>query len=136
VKKDVLEWHKTTKNACVAFVSEALRHIGVAVPRHGKIDGAGISRITLAFSRYLEDELGWTRSTDLAALSPGDVIFTEDDPCCDGYPAHVMVFVEWKDRKRKVALIIDNQGFTHSRALTGGGDEVSPYAYTLRAPSP
>src|SRR5688572_28335332 len=62
VKKDVLEWHKTTKNACVAFVSEALRHIGVAIPRDGKIDGAGVSRITLAFSRHLEDELGWTRS--------------------------------------------------------------------------
>jgi hypothetical protein len=136
VKKDVLDWHGTTRNGCVAFASTALRHIGVEIPLREKIDGMGVSRITWAFSVYLEERLGWDRVTDLAKLRPGDVVFTADDPCCEGVPAHVVVFVKWKDARRRVAWVIDNQGFTHARALRPGrGDATSAFAYALRAPS-
>ena len=135
VKKDVLDWHKTTQNGCVAFASTALRHIGVDVPEDETIDGSGVSRITLAFSRWLEEHLGWRRVDAMADLRAGDVVFTADDPCCDGYPAHVFVFHSWKDRKASVARVIDNQGFTHARPLVvDEGDDISPFAYALRAP--
>jgi hypothetical protein len=135
VKKDVLEWHKTTQNGCVAFASTALRHIGVDVPQDETLDGHGVSRITLAFSRWLKERLGWERIDDMADLRPGDVVFTADDPCCEGYPAHVFVFHSWKERKARVARVIDNQGFTHARALVvDDGDDTSPFAYALRAP--
>src|SRR5688500_17370753 len=45
VKADVLRWHKTTRNGCVAFASTALRHVGVEIGERDTIDGEGISRI-------------------------------------------------------------------------------------------
>lgn len=136
VHRDVMAWHKTAQNGCVAFASTALRHVGVAIPVDGKKDGHGVSRITRAFARYLAEDLGWTRIDEPSSLRPGDVVFTTDAPCCPGYPAHVMMFDGWL-REAKVARFIDNQGFRVSRALTQApGSDVDGFGYALRPPRP
>ena len=78
LRREVKRWHHTLTNGCVAYASTALRHVGVAIDERGKLDGDGISRLTRGFSRHLEDNLGWTRVTDAAALRPGDLVFTVD----------------------------------------------------------
>lgn len=135
VHRDVMSWHKTTQNGCVAFASTALRHVGVAISRDGKKDGHGISRITRAFSRYLSEDLEWTRIEAAEQLRPGDVVFTTDAPCCPGYPAHVMIFDGWASRDRSVARFIDNQGFGVRRAMIRSGDsDLDGFGYALRPP--
>jgi hypothetical protein len=131
VKAEVLAWFGTTKNGCVAFLSTALRQIGVEVPEEGELDGERISLLTRPFSRYLEEDLGWARITDAASLAPGDVVFT----LAPEYPEHTYVFVSWKSKRRFVAYVIDNQGFTHARDLFSYGESnFTPFAYALRAP--
>jgi hypothetical protein len=133
VKAEVLEWHGTTRNGCVAFVSTALRQIGVDVPQDEKRDGYGISRWTSSFSSYLVDDLGWVRIDDMALLEPGDVVFTEGD-----VPWHVMVFAEWHREKARVGVVIDNQGFRKRREFVrdpDGSSDVSGFQYALRAPA-
>ena len=129
VKKDVLRWHKTTRNGCVAFVSSALRRIGEDVPLDAEVDGERVSRLTRPFSLWLEDHLGWTRIDDPDDLQPGDIVFTEQAE----YPWHVFVFHSWKDRDARRARILDNQGFLKVRPLDGA-DDIEPFAYALRAP--
>jgi len=131
VKRAVLSWHTTTRNGCAAFVSTALRHVGVSVPLREKRDGWGVSRITFALSDYLEADLGWRRITAADDLSPGDVVFTT------GYPDHVFVFAGWKDEDDRVALAIDNTGFAIPRPLSPPRDsDTAAFAYALRAPPP
>jgi hypothetical protein len=133
VKKDVLRWHGTTRNGCVAFASTALRRAGVDVPERGVLDGEGISRITRVFVMYLEDQLGWIRITDARALEPGDLFFTTD--VIPGYPSHVAMFAGWADRRRAVAWVNDNQGWRRKRALDPpAGSTQDPFAFALRAP--
>jgi hypothetical protein len=139
VRREVLGWHKTTRNACVAFVSTALRRIDVDVPIDAQVDGETVSRLTRPFSRWLEDHLGWSRVADVDALEPGDVVFTERAE----YPWHVFVFHSWDDQDAHVALVLDNHGFLTPRPLLGdtaGADDVdngagiTPFAYALRSP--
>jgi hypothetical protein len=137
VSRDVLAWHGTRQNGCVAFASTALRHVGVAIPIDGKIDGLGVSRITRSFSRFLVEELGWLRVEALDELRPGDLLFSTDAPCCPGYPNHVAMFDGWADARRAVAQVIDNQGFHVARPLIhSDGSDVDGFAYALRAPAP
>lgn len=129
VRRDVLEWHGTTRNGCVAFVSTALRHVGMDIPVRGKRDGWGISRITFAFSDYLEQEHAWTKMTDVAELVPGDIVFT------DGYPDHVFLFHSWNNERKRIAVVIDNQGFAIRRRLRPkSGSDVAAFSYALRPP--
>jgi hypothetical protein len=133
VTGDVMEWHKTRLNGCVAFASTALRHVGVAIPVHGMKDGFGVSRITGAFSRYLSDDLGWTRIESPAELRPGDIVFTTDAPCCPGYPAHVMMFDGWVNRDHTIGQFVDNQGFHVARSIKHTpGSDVDGFGYALR----
>jgi hypothetical protein len=133
VKRDVLRWHKTTRNGCVAFASTALRHVGVDLAETAKIDGEGVSRITRVFVHYLEDELGWTRVDASTDLAPGDLVFTTDAPCCPGYPAHVVMFDGWSDRRREIARVIDNQGWKRRRAMHPAPDSgTDPFRFALR----
>jgi hypothetical protein len=139
VRREVLSWHKTTRNACVAFVSTALRHVDVDVPRDAEVDGEKVSRLTRPLSRWLEEHLGWRRIDDVDDLEPGDVVFTEHAE----YPWHVFVFEAWDDRTARVALVLDNHGFRTPRPLLGDADGaadvdngagITPFAYALRAP--
>ncbi len=131
VKREVLAWHGTTKNGCVAFASTALRKIGVDVPLDAEMDGEKVSRLTLPFVKWLERELHWTRVTDASALMPGDLVFTENAE----YPWHVFVFHSWKRERAHVARIIDNKGRLTSRPVLGDERrDITPMAYALRAP--
>jgi hypothetical protein len=135
VHRDVMGWHKTTQNGCVAFASTALRHVGVEIPFDVRKDGFSVSRITRAFSRYLSEDLGWERIEAPDSLRPGDVVFTVDAGCCPGYPAHVMIFDGWLRRDRTVGRFIDNQGFRVARAMTGTPSRhVDGFGYALRPP--
>jgi hypothetical protein len=133
VHRDVMGWHKTTQNGCVAFASTALRHVGIAIPKDVRKNGFSVSRITGAFSRYLSEDLAWTRVEDPSVLRPGDVVFTTDAPCCPGYPAHVMIFDGWASTDRSAARFIDNQGFKVRRAMKGAS-KVDGFGYALRPP--
>ncbi len=129
VRRDVLEWHGTTRNGCVAFVSTALRNVGMDIPVRGKRDGWGVSRITFALSDYLEEEHGWTKMADVAELVPGDIVFT------DGYPDHVFVFHSWNNERKRIASVIDNQGFAIRRPMhPKPGSDVAAFSYALRPP--
>ena len=127
IKRDVLAWHGTSRNGCVAFASTALRHAGIAIPQDVKRLDANVSRITYAFSDYLEHDLGWARSEDVATLQPGDLIFTT------GWPDHVYVFASWHDRKHTIVDAIDNNANVHTRPVAGDVTlDLAAYAYALR----
>jgi len=129
VYDDVMGWFGTTKNACVAFMSTAMRQVGLAVPK------GDTSLVTLDLSRWLEGR-GWTRSRSADALRPGDVVFSEDDPSWPGYPAHVFLFHSWVDRAAGIGKVVDNQGFLIDRNIVGYGCcGKTPMAYFLRAPN-
>jgi len=137
VSRDVMKWHKTTQNGCVAFASTALRHIGVAIPLDAKIDGRGVSRITRSFSRYLAEVLGWTRIESLDELRSGDLVFSTDAPCCPGYPNHVVMFDGWSRRDKAIARVVDNQGFHIARPMIqAASSDVDGFGYALRPPAP
>jgi hypothetical protein len=137
VTHDVMAWHKTALNGCVAFASTALRHIGVDIPMDARIDGYKVSRITGAFSRYLSEQLGWTRIDSVDDLRPGDIVFSTDAPCCAGYPNHVMMFDGWSKRDQEIALVVDNQGFRIARPFAPReGSDVDAFHYALRPQPP
>jgi lysozyme family protein len=132
VYNNVMGWFGTTSNACVAFVSTALRLTGYSVPFESNSEG-GISVWTSALSKYLEGR-GWTRHTNADLLEPGDIVFTDDAPFTDKIPMHTYVFVKWSDKANRVAFVIDNQDFTHLRNINkaGGGFNFTPFEYFLR----
>lgn len=137
VYNDVMSWFGTTSNGCVAFMSTALRMVGVDVPKYGNYAGERISLVTLPFSRYLREQLGWKKIARAHDMLPGDVVFTEDDPYWDGYPAHTYMFYSWSDKANGIAWVIDNQGFTHRRNIFAndyGNYNFTPFQYAVRAP--
>jgi hypothetical protein len=138
VYADVMNWYGTTHNACVAFVTSALRLIGYPVPHenHGYQD---ISLNTSALSHYLQDEKGWQKSTNVNDLLPGDVVLTVggqfgNDKDGVPIPNHVYMFAGWSDRANHIAWVVDNQAkyrhTRHTNAIPGGK---SAFAYFLRA---
>ncbi|MEY4063796.1 MAG: hypothetical protein RIR26_4 [Pseudomonadota bacterium] len=136
VMKDVSLFYKPVRdNGCVAFLSAALRRLGVNVP----IDTEGTespSLVTLPFSRFLEGRLGWKRVTSAEDLRSGDIVFTRDNPSYPGYPAHTYLFQDWSHRETGIALVIDNQDFTHERNIYDNETafNFTPFSYALRAP--
>jgi hypothetical protein len=136
VHRDAMGWHKTAQNGCVAWASTALRHVGVAIPFDTFKDGYSVSRITGAFSRYLSEDLKWTRLDKVEELRLGDIVFTTDHPCCPGYPSHVMMFDGWV-KGHSVARFIDNQGFRVERPIVApAGSKHDGFGYALRPPPP
>ncbi|AQR95818.1 MULTISPECIES: leucine-rich repeat domain-containing protein [Clostridium] len=87
------------KNNCVYFSSEALRRIGVNIPR-GTCN-------TVQFENILKG-MGFVYSYDLQQLKPGDLVFT------NGY-SHVFIFMGWDENG--YAYIVDNQGITYGGTL-------------------
>lgn len=132
VHAQVMNWFGTTQNACVAFITTALRNVGLPVPRALNAQGYNISTWTAALSGYLENDLGWMRVTRLRDLAPGDVVFTLDLDGSTRIPAHVFLFAEWIDDKSTNARVIDNQGFLHTRDLLGTQGNFTPFSYALR----
>lgn len=129
VYKEVMGWYGTTSNGCAAFMSTALRDIGIQVPHGVGRAGDDISLVTLDLADWMLDQ-GWTKVTDTAALVPGDVCFSQDDPAYPGYPAHVYMLAT--KIEAGFAQVVDNQGFMYSRNITSSGPK-TPFHYALRA---
>lgn len=138
VYEGVLKFYAAgTSNGCVAFMSEAIRQAGLAVPKGVDSLGENISLVTKPFAEYLINKAKWIKIKDMSQLLPGDVVLTQDDSRYPGYPAHTYMFHSWIDKSRGVAYVIDNQDFTHKRNITegGGGYNFTPYAYHVRSPA-
>lgn len=81
-----------TSNNCVYFTSEALRRVGVKIPKD------------ICYTTKLESELiyiGWKRSTNFSDLQRGDICFAGVD--------HAFTFMGWADKDKMIANIADNQ---------------------------
>jgi hypothetical protein len=136
VLSDVAEFYKPVRyNGCVAFLSAALRRIGVNIPI-ASAQQESPSLVTRPFSQYLENRLGWRRIGSASNLRAGDVVFTRDNLSYPGYPAHTYMFQAWSRRDLGIALVIDNQDFTHERNIYDNDTafNFTPYAYALRSP--
>ncbi|MFZ9521027.1 MAG: hypothetical protein ACO3A4_11185 [Silvanigrellaceae bacterium] len=134
VYRDVLGFYPEGRyNGCVAFLSAALRRIGVSVPIQGSSES--VSLVTKPFSNHLEKNLGWLRISSANLLQPGDVVFTTDNPSYPGYPAHTYVFHSWTNKILGLAMVIDNQEFTHERNIHSktSGYNFTPFSYALRS---
>ena len=117
VRRAVARWNKAYRTRSAAFVSTALRQVGIVVPRDRAIDGLGAATVTRGLSRYLEDGLGWRRIEQTRELVAGDIVFSTDAPCCPGIPHHVLVFMDWRDPARTHAQVVDHRGHLTCRPL-------------------
>jgi hypothetical protein len=134
---NVMGWFGSTKNGCVAFASTALRFLGAPIAVEQVYNGERVSLLTRPFSAFLQKQMGWTRVQSSTQLKPGDLVFTVDEPTAPGYPAHVFMHLDYADSAKKISLAIDNQDFTHERALAGDKQkDYSEFAYALRSPLP
>jgi peptidoglycan hydrolase-like protein with peptidoglycan-binding domain len=135
VDSAVMDWYGSRKNACVAFISTALRQLISEdyVPIANGPDGNNISLWTKTFSLFLRNEKGWKKFTDESDLIPGDIIFTVDGQFGEGVPNHVYMFSGWFDQEDHRAWAIDNQGFKYKRNTNRIPDGKSAFAYFLRA---
>lgn len=141
VRRESAPWNETSHSACVAFVTTALRHVGVPLRRGQRLDGMDVTRVTLPLSRYLEERLGWQRMDAMSELRPGDVVFTDDAPCCPGIPDRVFVFMGWVDPQHTRARVVDDQSFVRESVLVAErrddrhhhDDGHMTFSYALRA---
>jgi len=132
---NVMSWYGSTKNGCVAFASTALRFLGASIGIETVYNGERVSLLTKPFSAYLQNRLGWTRINSSTGLKLGDLVFTVDEPTAPGYPAHVFMHNGYVDAARTISWAVDNQDFTHERALAGDvKKDYSAFAYALRSP--
>lgn len=119
-----------TSNGCVAFMSTACRLSKVVdIPNKSDSKGERYWLVTRPFRNYLES-LGWVRIKDANSLIPGDMLFSQDEPGWDDYPAHVYMLDAWV-QKPYTATVIDNQGFKYVRNIASTGNK-TPFAYALR----
>ncbi|WP_194189562.1 SH3 domain-containing protein [Clostridium chrysemydis] len=109
--KEAVRLHDgNASNTCVYFASEALRRIGVDIPKY------------IAYTTKLEEQLvkrSWVKTSDLDSLEPGDICFAGE--------AHTYVFMGWADRAKHIAEVADNQVYRfgdhyHNRGLYTGYD--------------
>lgn len=120
------------KQGCVAFMSTALRYIGIPVP-HRQTKWGNLSLLTLPFSDYLIDELDWRVLKNFSSFQPGDILFTVSDE--SSMPTHTLMFHGWVDQEAGIATVIDNQSFIHERNLYGSvKPDYDAIWYGLRSP--
>jgi hypothetical protein len=142
VSRDVISWFGQTKIGCVAFLSTALRFMGVALPVNGIYEGDLLSLDTKPFVNHLLNELHWQKIENLAEGKPGDIGVTVDDSVFRGYPTHVYMLSRWISQPESVVEVIDNQGFAHPRTLQTTPANISKYgefdptAYFIRPSMP
>ncbi|OPJ57419.1 hypothetical protein [Clostridium oryzae] len=93
--------HGSAHNACVYFSSQALRNVGVSIPKH------------VSFTHHFASNLlarGWKKVTSYKKLTPGSVCFTKDVNGGNGKPTHAYIFMGWvKKGDYSQAYIADNQ---------------------------
>lgn len=136
VLNDVRSFYTPVRyNGCVAFISAALRRVGVEIPITTE-QGESPSLVTRPFANYLEHKLNWVRIGEASQLRAGDIVFTRDNPSYPGYPAHTYMFQSWSRKSLGIALVIDNQDFSHERNIYDNDTafNFTPYAFALRSP--
>ena len=108
---------------CAAFASTALKMAGFKIKQ---------VLITNEVESQLK-RLGWKKITNMAALKPGDVVFTDKQTSnVPGTWSHVYVFHKYHNSK--TAIVNDNYGKRTKRNIYGSGKfSVSKIAY--RAPN-
>lgn len=108
VMKTALNLHKgDPHNACVYFVSEALRRVGTDIPTKTCATGDLCKLLT---------KLGWQKDTNLCNLNPGDICFTTNGS--NKEPTHTFIFIGWTDiNDKKYADICDNQSYDYGTVL-------------------
>ena len=124
-----------TDNTCVAFSSETLRRMGIAVPIQDiKVDDEllNISLVTKPYLMWLEKNLNPLRISDPTKLMPGDICFSKDERKYPGFPAHVYFFIEYYPADAGAAYVVDNQQPKHVRNLDNGAPGKTPFAFALR----
>ena len=89
-------------NACVYFVSEALRRNGISIPK----EICNTQQLTALLKNN-----GWKKYKDYKALEPGDLCFTTDHlGNKEGVPTHTYIFMAWvEEGNYDYAYICDNQ---------------------------
>jgi len=125
-------------NMCANFVTTALEKSGALnIPRGTSYpgyddDGApkSVRMWAPSLARYLENVKGWQRVYGFSNMKPGDLLFTNG---AEGTYNHVMMLHSWANQSSGLARVIDNQGFTHLRSLSGASGQ-SPVSYAVRAP--
>lgn len=86
-------------NNCAFYQSEALRSIGINVPK-STANTVTLTNVLLG--------MGWVKSSDLSLLLPGDICFTIGGA---SGPTHTYTFMGWVDPKSfDYAYVCDNQG--------------------------
>ena len=136
VLNDVRSFYAPVRyNGCVAFISAALRRVGVEIPITTEQEESP-SLVTRPFANYLEQKLNWVRIGEASQLRAGDIVFTRDNPSYPGYPAHTYMFQSWSRKNLGIALVIDNQDFSHERNIYDNDTafNFTPYAFALRSP--
>jgi len=88
-----------TSNNCVYFASEALRRVGISIPK--------VVANTYQFENQLKS-WGFVYSYDFSQLKPGDIVFTNNY-------THVYIFMCWD--KDGYAYIVDNQGTSYGNSV-------------------
>ena len=126
LKREAVSIVGSSENTCVAFASAALRAIGIQVPNS--------MTVTKPFKEYLESDVNCVSVNNANDLMPGDLCFTEDHASFPTYPAHVYIFIEWRDLDSTAdAMVVDNQGEIHLRNVTRRGPR-TPFRFALRLP--
>lgn len=129
VSDDVKSWYPAhTSNGCVAFMSTAMRHVGIDVPKGRQLAGGDISLWVPGFTKYLEREKQWLKISKADQLQPGDVVITNNQD-------HTFMFQHWTDISKGKAMSIDNRGFSHDRLLLGDPTgNFTPFGWAWRSP--
>lgn len=126
-------------NACVYYTSEALRHVGVNLPKSVNHTGRpGKDRFKhRSLTQHLL-KMGWKIEKDMTKLMPGDVCFTTNGSL--GAPTHAYIFMGWvKQGSYDYAYICDNQVYDygstyHKRNIRIAIPEKEAFAYFMYKP--
>ena len=114
-------------NLCVYFSSEAMRRIGVAVPKSTCTTGEYLS--------YLRTH-AWIPSYNIKELTPGSICFTT--PGLHGYnPTHTFVFMGWVTAGNySLAYVADNQGNSVHVRNMGVTKATEAFGLFMHTPTP
>lgn len=113
----------TSENAGAAFATMALRSFGVDIPYLEWPPAMAEMMVTM----------GWTKMTNAAALTPGDLVFTRGlQGEWDGLANHVFIFNGYAGGTA-AAYVIDSQGNSHVRSLNDPS-KYSPFWFAFRKP--
>lgn len=128
-------------NACVYFVSEALRRVEVGLGDNvcttGQLNNNGSKNKALTNELL---KMGWKFSKDISELMPGDICLTTPFGGGEGKPSHSYIFMGWVESDNmKYAYICDNQvseygSVYHIRNIKNSTQDKEAFYYFMYKP--